>query len=57
MCRWFNMTFEQPRAMFLHFWGVGSTTDLAKGIKAALEAQAAIKTAPAGGMKEMTAEH
>jgi len=52
-----HMTFEQPRAMFLHFWGVGSTADLAKGIKAALDAQAAVKTAPAGGMEGMTAKH
>ena len=34
-----HMTFEQPRAMFLHFWGIGSTTDLAKGLEAALDAQ------------------
>jgi len=35
-----HMTFEQPRAMFLHFWGVGSAADLARGLKAALDAQA-----------------
>ena len=52
-----HMTFEQPRAMFLHFWGVGSTADLAKGLKAALDAQAAVKTAPAGGTKEMAGGH
>src|SRR5436190_15404160 len=34
-----HMTGESPRIMFLHFWGVGSTTDLAKGIKAALDSQ------------------
>jgi hypothetical protein len=34
-----HMTGESPRIMFLHFWGVGSTTDLAKGIKAALDTQ------------------
>ncbi|MBI3540651.1 MAG: DUF1259 domain-containing protein, partial [Deltaproteobacteria bacterium] len=28
-----------PRVIFLHYWGVGSTTDLAKGLKAALDAQ------------------
>jgi len=39
-----HMTFEQPRAMFLHFWGVGSTGDLARGIKRALDAQAGVKT-------------
>ena len=31
-----HMTGEQPRVMFLHYWGVGSTTDLASGLKAAL---------------------
>jgi hypothetical protein len=34
-----HMTGENPRIMFLHFWGVGSTTDLAKGVKAALDTQ------------------
>ena len=34
-----HMTGESPRIMFLHFWGVGSTTDLAKGIRAALDSQ------------------
>jgi hypothetical protein len=33
-----HMTGESPRIMFLHFWGVGSTADLARGIKAALDA-------------------
>ena len=50
-----HMTFEQPRAMFLHFWGIGSTTDLAKGLKAALDAEAAVKPAPGGVMQGMTA--
>jgi Domain of Unknown Function (DUF1259) len=27
---------ESPRVVFLHYWGVGPTTDLAKGLKAAL---------------------
>lgn len=46
-----HMTFEQPRMMFLHFWGVGSTADLAKGVKSALDAQAAVmgKRRAAGG--------
>src|SRR5258705_11420347 len=35
-----HMTGEQPRIMFLHFWGVGPTDELAKGIKAALDMQA-----------------
>jgi hypothetical protein len=35
-----HMTDEQPRIIFLHYWGVGSTADLAKGLKAALAATA-----------------
>jgi uncharacterized protein DUF1259 len=31
-----HMTGEQPRVMFLHYWGIGRTTDLAAGLKAAL---------------------
>ncbi len=34
-----HMTGESPRVIFLHFWGVGPTQDLAKGIKAALDSQ------------------
>ena len=30
---------ESPRVVFLHYWGVGSTTDLAKGLKTALATQ------------------
>ena len=30
---------ESPRVVFLHYWGVGPTTDLAKGLKAALDTQ------------------
>jgi hypothetical protein len=30
---------ESPRIVFLHYWGIGSTTDLAKGLKAALDSQ------------------
>src|SRR6266705_6204828 len=30
---------ESPRIVFLHYWGVGSTADLAKGLKAALDTQ------------------
>ena len=32
-----HMTREQPRIMFLHYWGVGSTESLARGLAAALE--------------------
>ena len=34
-----HMTGEQPRIMFLHYFGVGHAEDLAKGVKAALETQ------------------
>jgi hypothetical protein len=34
-----HMTGETPRVMFLHYWGVGSTQTLAKGLKAALDTQ------------------
>ena len=30
---------ESPRVVFLHYWGVGPTTDLAKGLKSALDTQ------------------
>ncbi len=30
---------ESPRIVFLHYWGVGPTSDLAKGLKTALDAQ------------------
>jgi hypothetical protein len=34
-----HMSGEQPRVLFLHFWGIGPTGSLAKGIKAALGTQ------------------
>jgi hypothetical protein len=34
-----HMIGESPRVMFLHFWGTGSTTGLASGLKVALETQ------------------
>lgn len=34
-----HMTMESPRMIFLHYWGIGSTNDLAKGLKAALDVQ------------------
>ena len=34
-----HMTGEEPRQLFLHFWGLGRTEDLARGIKAALATQ------------------
>ncbi len=35
-----HMVGEQPPFYFTHFWGKGSTEELAKGLKAALDAQA-----------------
>jgi|SRR5882672_4774251 len=32
-----HMTGETPRIMFLHYWGVGSTEALARGLRAALD--------------------
>jgi hypothetical protein len=32
-----HMTHEEPRYIFLHYWGRGQTTDLAKGLKGALD--------------------
>jgi hypothetical protein len=34
-----HVEMESPRIVFLHYWGVGTTTDLAKGLKAALGTQ------------------
>lgn len=34
-----HMEMESPRVIFLHYWGVGRTSDLAKGLKAALDTQ------------------
>jgi hypothetical protein len=35
-----HMTGEQPRIVFLHYWGTGKAEELAKAIKAALDTQA-----------------
>jgi hypothetical protein len=34
-----HMTEENPRTLFLHYWGRGSAADLAKSLKAALDTQ------------------
>ena len=34
-----HMIGENPRVIFLHFWGVGSTSQLATGLKSALDTQ------------------
>ena len=31
------MTGESPRVLFLHYWGVGATEDLTRGLRAALD--------------------
>lgn len=35
-----HMAGEEPRILFLHYWGVGPTADLARGLRAALDATA-----------------
>jgi len=32
-----HMTGEQPRILFLHYWGVGPARDLARGLRATLD--------------------
>src|SRR2546421_9148411 len=34
-----HMVMETPRMVFLHYWGIGPTRDLAKGLKSALDVQ------------------
>jgi len=34
-----HMTMEEPRVVFLHYWGVGPAEELARGVKSALDAQ------------------
>ena len=34
-----HMEGETPKVIFLHYWGVGRAEDLARGVKAALDAQ------------------
>src|ERR1700681_1692269 len=40
-----HMTEEEPRIIFLHYWGIGPAAQLARGLKSALDAQAAAGTA------------
>ena len=39
-----HMTHEQPRCVFLHYWGKGKALDLAQSLKRVLDAQAAVKS-------------
>jgi len=32
-----HMAGEEPRILFLHYWGIGTTADLARGLRAALD--------------------
>ncbi len=34
-----HMIMEQPRVIFLHFWGVGKAADIAYGLKTAMDTQ------------------
>jgi hypothetical protein len=34
-----HMTFEQPRVVFLHYWGIGPAESLARTLRAALDSQ------------------
>ena len=34
-----HMSGESPRMLFLHYWGIGSSADLARGLKKALDVQ------------------
>jgi hypothetical protein len=34
-----HMTGETPRVLFLHYWGLGPTAQLARGLRAALDTQ------------------
>jgi hypothetical protein len=38
-----HMTYEEPRYVFLHYWGKGKAVDLAQSVKKALDAQKAAK--------------
>jgi hypothetical protein len=39
-----HMTHENPRYLFLHYWGKGKAVDLAKSLKRVLDAQATVKS-------------
>ena len=38
-----HMAHETPRYVFLHYWGKGRSADLAAAVRAALDAQRAVK--------------
>jgi Domain of Unknown Function (DUF1259) len=39
-----HLTHEEPRYIFLHYWGKGKALDLARSLKRVLDAQAALKS-------------
>ena len=39
-----HVTHEQPRYLFLHYWGKGKAVDFAQSLKRVLDAQAAVKS-------------
>lgn len=41
-----HMTHEQPRALFLHYWGRGGAESLARGLKKTLDVQNAVAAEP-----------
>ncbi len=41
-----HMEDENPRIIFLHYWGKGPAAELAKGVRSGLDAQNAVKSAP-----------
>jgi hypothetical protein len=41
-----HMTGEQPRIMFLHYWGIGKAEDLARGLRLALDRTATAESSP-----------
>jgi hypothetical protein len=43
-----HMSGEQPRYLFLHYWGRGKAADLARAVKRAVDTQASSRTASAG---------
>ena len=43
-----HMTHEEPRVVFLHYWGAGRAADLAGSVKAALDAQGQAHARTAG---------
>ncbi len=40
-----HMLDDEPRFFFLHYWGKGAAADLARGVRAALDAQQAASEA------------